>query len=642
MTEAKLAARSRRARDNATPADTAPDTPDAIEIALQAVAANADGHPLARAVLERHARLLDVQCQREREEWSVLRMQRWTRWLILSAIIGLLAGIAALLWTASRSNSLVIEPFEVPPSLAQRGITGKVVAARVLDRLADLQRKTESMRGAGTYANDWQDDIKLDIPQTGIAVGEAWRTLKGWLGTQTRIGGEVTVEPDGALAITTRAGPDSGGTVTAPPAEFERLTGDAALGLFRLTQPYRYAISREDSHEAIAALTALTASDQPMERKWAYSGLSARYRGIGDAATAVEMAKRALALDPELLPAIGNLGHAYAAQGKGQAAVDTHRRMREIGRRRMNDAEYDQRISRLNILNSSAYTAAIVRDPQAMAALEREFDAIGGGTTFDGQTRFIQVEEAVLRHDLARAATLPRPGTDTPRDTAIDRARFAVLLAAERGDAAAARRGAADFLAAVRVPAELGYQSADWPVEAAVAMALVRVGAADAAAAILQRLPADCYECDRARGWASLANGDRARARAWFEKAVRDGPRLAAARVDLGRLEALEGSGAAALAQLREAARLAPNWADPHRYLGDVLGRAGDLAGARDAYARAAKSAPRWGALRLNQGRVLLALGERAEAALAFAEAGRAILRPADRARLASARTARQ
>ena len=59
---------------------------------MQAVAADADGHPLARAVLEGHARLLDVQCQREREEWSVLRVQRWTRWLVLTAVVALLAG----------------------------------------------------------------------------------------------------------------------------------------------------------------------------------------------------------------------------------------------------------------------------------------------------------------------------------------------------------------------------------------------------------------------------------------------------------------------------------------------------------------------------------------------------------------------
>ena len=139
--------------------------------------------------------------------------------------------MAALLWNASHSTSLVIEPFEVPPQLTQRGLTGKVVASRVLDQLAALQRGTESMRGAGTYANDWQDDIKLDIPQTGMSIGEAWRTLKGWLGTQTRIGGEVTLVPAG-LAITTRAGAETGGTTSGPDLTFDKRLDQAALGLF--------------------------------------------------------------------------------------------------------------------------------------------------------------------------------------------------------------------------------------------------------------------------------------------------------------------------------------------------------------------------------------------------------------------------
>ena len=273
-----------------------------------------------------------------------------------------------MLWTASRSNSLVIEPFEVPPGLAQRGITGKVVAARVLDQLADLQRKTESMRGAGTYANDWQDDIKLDIPQTGIAIGEAWRTLKGWLGTQTRIGGEVTVDADGRLAITTRAGAESAGTSAAPVAEFDKLIGEAALGLFRVTQPYRYAISRDDPREAIKALKALTASDLPMERKWAFSGLSARYRGLGDTARAVAMAQRALALIPNCCPQSVIWEHAYFRMGRDQEAVDTYGRLDEATQRSAADSEYDQRISRLNRIGPGSYATWIRRDPDGLRA----------------------------------------------------------------------------------------------------------------------------------------------------------------------------------------------------------------------------------------------------------------------------------
>ena len=203
-------------------------------------------------------------------------------------------------------------------------------------------------------------------------------------------------------------------------------------------------------------------------------------------------------------------------------------------------------------------------------------------------------------------------------------------------------RGGNAITNAVRTRDPNGEPLDDQHALAAVVIALTRVGATDSAAALAAMLNQGCYECARARGWLALANGRRGQARSWFAKAVQLGPRLPAARVDLGRLDALEGKPAAALAQYREAARLAPRWADPLRYQGDLLGRQGDLAGARTAYAKAAAFAPRWGSLRLNQGRVLAALGDRAGAAAAFAAADMGSLAAADRVRLAQAREARQ
>ena len=111
----------RRRRDSEPP-----ETPDPIEIAMHAVASGADRHGAARAVLEKHACLIDIQCQREKEELGVLRVQRLTRWLILLAVAATPAALGALLWNASRSTSLVIEPFEVPPALAQRGLSSYI------------------------------------------------------------------------------------------------------------------------------------------------------------------------------------------------------------------------------------------------------------------------------------------------------------------------------------------------------------------------------------------------------------------------------------------------------------------------------------------------------------------------------------
>ena len=51
-------------------------------------------------------------------------------------LLGVAAALAAaglvglMLWRASQARGLVIEAFDVPPALAERGLTGKVLATR--------------------------------------------------------------------------------------------------------------------------------------------------------------------------------------------------------------------------------------------------------------------------------------------------------------------------------------------------------------------------------------------------------------------------------------------------------------------------------------------------------------------------------
>jgi hypothetical protein len=97
---------------------------------------------------------------------------------------------------------VAIQAFSVPPDFAQRGITGEVLARRLLSQIADLQARTVTSRPASSYANDWSDDIKVEIPETGMSIGELKHFLTDWLGSETRISGDVVRTPTG-IAVTT-------------------------------------------------------------------------------------------------------------------------------------------------------------------------------------------------------------------------------------------------------------------------------------------------------------------------------------------------------------------------------------------------------------------------------------------------------
>ena len=104
-------------------------------------------------------------------------------------------GIGALLMirNAVEAHGVVIEAFQVPPGLAQRGLTGEVIAEQVLDQLADLEgaASSSSARPAGSYSNSWGHDLKVEIPETGVSFGELNRYLREAWGHESHILGEI-------------------------------------------------------------------------------------------------------------------------------------------------------------------------------------------------------------------------------------------------------------------------------------------------------------------------------------------------------------------------------------------------------------------------------------------------------------------
>src|SRR5580698_3418731 len=130
---------------------------------------------------------------------------------IFAALVIAVAAVAAIvaIWSASHARGVVIEAFQVPPSLTEQGLSGQVVASRIQDKLADLQAKTDSIRAPGSYQNNWGNDIKVQIPDTGVSIGEFNRYLRALLGRETHITGDVWRGAEG-ISVVARAGTEPG------------------------------------------------------------------------------------------------------------------------------------------------------------------------------------------------------------------------------------------------------------------------------------------------------------------------------------------------------------------------------------------------------------------------------------------------
>ncbi|HEX4096678.1 MAG TPA: hypothetical protein VHX64_08110, partial [Caulobacteraceae bacterium] len=267
----------------------------AMAIGLRKSKGRSTPDPTLDAFLLEQTDLVRIQKEHLHEQRQVvlsrLRLGRWKDRVTLAlqamtGAVGLAAAVAVgvMAWQAHEDHGVSIAPFSVPPDLGQRGLTGQVVAAQVLDRLSELQQQTVSARPGSTYDENWGDDIKVEIPETGVSLGELNRWLRELLGHETRITGEV-VRTAGGVTVTARAGSEPGRSVSGAEADMDTLIGKAAEAVYATTQPYRYAVylgSHGRQDDAVAKFEWLTRHGSPEDQAWAYGGWSGILLQRGD------------------------------------------------------------------------------------------------------------------------------------------------------------------------------------------------------------------------------------------------------------------------------------------------------------------------------------------------------------------------
>ena len=94
-------------------------------------------------------------------------------------VLAVAIGLGTMVWSATQDRDLVVEAFSVPQDMAQAGMTGTVLASRVLDRFAQLQADTiGTTQGAGSYRREGAEEVRVEIPDTGISLGELNNSLR--------------------------------------------------------------------------------------------------------------------------------------------------------------------------------------------------------------------------------------------------------------------------------------------------------------------------------------------------------------------------------------------------------------------------------------------------------------------------------
>ena len=511
---------------------------------------------------------------------------------VSAAVVAMIAfGLCVMLYDALTSRSVVVDPFDAPPALAARGLTGKVVAGGLLDELARLQAATRVSTRKRQLSNAWTSDVKVEVPETGVSIGEMDRLLKSRLGHDVHIGGDLVQTDAGQLALTVRGDGILAKTFTGAPADLGKLTAQAAEYVYGQSQPATFAAylySQARNQEAVAfATAAFPRLQDPEEKAYLLNSWAIALQNTGaPALDGLPLLQNALKLKPDYWVAYANVSNAQLMLGREEDAWRTIEAMRKkAGGRPGRTREVLYQNSDLLTWNLLAWRAGLIED-------ETESGGIGTTTTANGPS--IADIDARL-HDAADAEFQLRTVQADPHDASIAAIDHFVRgrLAAEAGDVQRAATEMEAFGVAFADPeVSSNYSGYDcW-----IAPAEEAAGRPDKADAVLKAAGrhVDCY---RFQGDILAHRGDWAGAEKAYAAAVALAPDLPAVYYSWGVALARHGQLADAIAKLEAAHAKGPHWADPLKAWGDVLAQQGHWSAAMAKYDQALKYAPAWAGL---------------------------------------------
>jgi tetratricopeptide (TPR) repeat protein len=522
-----------------------------------------------------------------------LRLRVGFQVFVALAVTVIGVGAALAIYDAVHSRSVVIDPFEIAPNIAPQVPSGKIVAAGLLDVLTQIQAANRSSAEHRALSNAWTNDITIEVPETGISIGQLERVLKTRFGHDQHIDGDLVQTEKGGLALTVRGTGILPKTFTDEGRNLDKLLTQAGEYVYGQSQPGLWAayLSNERLDEAIrfsqVAYTTVDPSERPyLLNAWANAitakGAEGAYR------ESLSLYREAVRLKLDYWVGYYNIMNALAGLGDEEGAVRVGEQMMKAAGGRPGRASEDM---------YGNYDSMVWDLPAERASSIADMESHGGigATTPQSGTENLSVAQNEVQMHEVEAAALRLKTTLVDEKSLPDVAAAALAraqLVEEQHDLRAAAEAWDAYAVAYANPAVSTFNPSNICFAALTYEKTGQPAKADAALNAVGKLTfVDCY---RFRGDLLELRGDWAGAQAWYAKAVKLGPSIPSGYYSWGVALAKHGDLNGAAAKLKDANQKGPHWADPLKAWGDVLVKQGHTKEALVKYNEALKFAPNW------------------------------------------------
>jgi tetratricopeptide (TPR) repeat protein len=536
--------------------------------------------------LAREERLLAIDAARRKRFAD--RLKNAVQLLVTLGAAVIAVAVIILIRDAVVSRGVVVEPFKTPPALAPRGVSGEVVAAGLLDELEKLQAATRSAARGPDVRSAWSSDVRIEVPQTGVSMGEIDRLLRQRLGHDSHIGGDLVQSETGGLVLTVRGDGVPTRTFEGGTGDLARLTRAAAEYAYGRSQPVRFAtylIENSRNADALGFLPGAIARSTDdgarakLENDWGIALAS-----LNRPSDAIAKYRAALTLQPYYWTAWVNLSTTLlAASGEEAGWRESAALLRAA------EAAPAGRKPEFRLLQNPAQT--MFDWPLALASYLKDAKlnaGAGASLTIDGPAIAMIY---VYMHDqpsAARYLALSDPNDPSTKATGELLTGQALL---DAGTPAAAVPPLEAYWKSWQADAGLQQASIDGPCAAGLAFGLT--GRTAEAEAVFKRI-GPWSLCYAAHGDELEHAGDLAGAERVWAEGLRAAPDLPTIYLRRGLSELRRADLSRAAADFAAANGRAPHFADPLKGWGDVLARQGRWKEARAKYREALRYAPVW------------------------------------------------